>query len=389
VDFWGLIGLLGPELDLQPLQVALAARSGDEVSSFWDQLVGYAAALNTQQHRNQTPVDVGDDPADPLPVGDDAFLHVRIVVVAHGEQVYEAVLADPSRLSAVWPFELGEDLVAAVGEAFEESTGDPWPLLNPDVPAPSQLARLSRHQWFSILVLDRWRTGEGVNPGRPYDAHMSYLEHLLNEDRQRWDWWDQLRGEESCLSFEIDPKPVLQRRSTVREGRNVIGYDEVQVMVRLPEAEFAHPLTAESSELGWAMLARAHFDLMFVLLKDRLNIDPPANWVSSDTARIERQRKQWKAASRRREQTEANAEEAWQRYRSSEHIWRGRAPDKAVDELIAATRAGKRIVALPHMIATLRATHHIAVEPDDADRLAEAGYSPTEIILALGDGSQQ
>lgn len=383
-EFWGLIAGLGPDHDVDVLRASLATHSGQEIFSFWDHLVACVSKLNTEEFFDQTPVDVGDDPANPLPLGDDAFLDARIAVVAHGRKTYEAVQSDPSEFGAVWPFELGEELVAAVSEAFEESTGEPWPSLNPDTEPPSELPRSRRYHWLSVSVWDHHRTGNHVRPGKPYDAHMNYLEHLLNEDQRWWHWWDQARGEESYLTFEVSPKPVTQRRTTLRTGRDSLDYDEVTVVVRVPETEFAQPLTADTPALGWAMLARAHFDLLFAKLEAKLNLEVPA-WLSTNTAQLEMQRRQWKAAEERRYQEEDRAEEAWQRHRSSEHIWRGRAPDSAIDQLVVATRAGKRIVALPQMIADLRATHHIPLAADDADRLAEAGYKPNEIAIALGD----
>lgn len=91
----------------------------------------------TDQYRDQIPVDVNDDPEHPLPLSDDAFLDVRVAVVAHGRKAYDAVLTEPKRFATVWPFELGANLVEAVGEAYECSTGEPWPALNPDLPEPS------------------------------------------------------------------------------------------------------------------------------------------------------------------------------------------------------------------------------------------------------------
>ena len=134
--FWGLIARLGPDHDVDALRASLATQSGQEIFSFWDHLVACVSALNTEEYFDQAPVDVGDDPADPLPLGDDAFLDVRIAVVAHGREIYEAVLTNPSRFGTVWPFELGEVLIAAVSEAIEESTGEPWPSLNPDTATP-------------------------------------------------------------------------------------------------------------------------------------------------------------------------------------------------------------------------------------------------------------
>jgi len=381
--FWSVIERLGPDLDLDSFRVALAARTGEEISTFWDHLVACAAALNTEQHRGQTPVDVGDDLADPLPLGDDAFLDARVAVIAHGREAYEAVLHHPERFAAVWPFELGGDLVEAVGEAFESSTGEPWPALNPYVPAPSRLPRAKRSRWLAVYVRDYSRVGRGVRPGQPYDAHMGYLERLMNEDQRWWAWWDDLRGEESRLVLELDPKPVKQLRSTLQSGRGQTGYDEVRIAVRVPESEFDQPLTSETPALGWAMLARAHFDLLLSTLSAKTNVELPAWLPPTDTAALDEQRRRRETEEGARDRQHWRAEEAWQRHRSSEHIWRGRAPDEAVDQLITATKGGKRLVALPQMIADLRHTHNIAPAPDDADRLAEAGYSPEEIAIAL------
>ena len=211
---------------------------------------------------------------------------------------------------------------------------------------------------------------------------MHHLDRLMNEDQRWWAWWDDLRGEESRLVLELDPRPVQQRRSTLVSGRTT-GYDEVRLVVRVPEAEFDRPLPAETPALGWAMLARTHFDLLLSILSAKLDVELPAWLPPTDTAAVDKQRRRREIEEAHRDRQLWRAEDARHRHRSSEHIWRGRAPDKAVDLLITATKAGKRLVALPQMIAVLRATHAVALAPDDADRLAEAGYDPAEIAIAL------
>lgn len=386
--FWSAVEQLGSDLDLNSFRVALAARPGEEISSFWDHLVACLATLNTEQHRDQTPADVGDDPGHPLPLGADAFLDARAAVVAHGRKTYEAVLHEPERFTGMWPFELGSALVEAVGEAFELSTGEPWPAMNPDLPAPSTLPRAKRSRWLAVNVRDHRRVGQGVRPGQPYDAHMDHLERLMNEDQRWWEWWDDIRGEESRLILELDPRPVPQRRSTLRTGRDETGYDEVRLAVRVPESEFDRPVAAETPALGWAMLARTHFDLLLDTLSATMNLQLPTWLPSADTAAVDKQRRRRETEEGHRDRQQWRAEEEWQRHRSSEHIWRGRAPDKAVDQLIVATRRGKRLVALPQLIADLRHTYGIAPGPDDAIRLAEAGYSAAEIEIALGPPAQ-
>lgn len=381
--FWSLIARLGPDFDLELFQAALGSRTGTEILAFWGHLVAFVAALNIERYRDQTPVDVGEDLADPLPVGDDSFLDVRAAVVAHGREMYEAVLHDPERFTAVWPFELGADLVQAVGEAYEASTGEPWPAMNPDRATPSELPRPKRRWWLAVNVRDYKRVGQGVRPGQPYDGHMAYLARLMNEDQRWWEWWDDLRGEESRLVLELDPKPVQQRRSTLVLGHDEVGYDEVRIAVRIPESEFDRPMAAETPALGWAMLARTHFDLLLDTLSAKMNQTLPSWLPSTDTAAVDKQRRRRETEEGQRENQHWGAEEAWQRHRSSEHIWRGRAPDKAIDQLIDATKRGKRLVALPQMIADLRHAHDIAPAPDDAGRLAEAGYSSAEIEIAL------
>lgn len=161
------------------------------------------------------------------------------------------------------------------------------------------------------------------------------------------------------------------------------GYDSVTVVVRLPKSAFDQPMPAETPALGWAMVARAHFDLLLETLSAKMNLELPAWLPSPDTAAVDKQRRQREAEDGRRNQQEWRAEEKRQRRRSAEHVWRGRAPDEAVDQLIAATKAGKRLVALPQMIADLRATHEIPLALDDADRLAAAGCNAAEIAIAL------
>lgn len=334
-EFWALIDLLKAKRGVDTFSEVLAGRSGAEISSFWDHLVGLAAVLNTQEYRDQGPVDVGDEPDDPIPLGDDAFLDARIAVVCSGRETYEAVRADARLFSAAWPFNLGEDVVEAVGDAYERSTGDPWPHLNPDVAAATGLPRMTRHTWFTA---NAFHLEDNGNLSKTYEAQLRHLEHLLNSDRRWWDWWDTARGEPSLLALEVQVGPVKSRRSTLRTGTDEERYPEVVIALRVPEAEFQAPAaTTPAPQARYAGLARDHVEVMFAKLKDKFDLDPPLD-LERDAELLERQRQEWEAAERRRVDDEQAARETWNRHRSSEHVWRGRAPDKAINQLIVATR---------------------------------------------------
>ena len=64
------------------------------------------------------------------------------------------------------------------------------------------------------------------------------------------------------------------------------------------------------------------------------------------------------------------------------NIWAGRAPDKAIGELIATLENGGGI-RVPGMIARMRARYGIPATTEDARRLADHGYSADEIDTAL------
>ena len=91
--FWELIAELGADHDeVDAFRTALSRRSGEDISAFWDLVVSHAAVLNTDTYRGQTPIEVGDDPENPLPLGDDAFLDARMAVVAQSREDYDAVV---------------------------------------------------------------------------------------------------------------------------------------------------------------------------------------------------------------------------------------------------------------------------------------------------------
>ena len=289
--FWELIAELGADHDeVDAFRTALSRRSGEDISAFWDLVVSHAAVLNTDTYRGQTPIEVGDDPEHPLPLGDDAFLDARMAVVAQGREDYDAVVADPTRFGAMWRFEIGEALVGAGGNAYEASTGDPWPALSPDVLTPSGLPPLSRWRWFNVLIFDGYTDATRVP--EPYRAHLEYLEHLLNEDRQWWDWWDTTRGPEAELSWQLEPADAAIRRTTIRSGKDSISREEVTVAFRFHRAEYDVPPAAATASLGWATLARDHLNF-FILgkLTAKLSLPPTPplpttskNWNASVNA---------------------------------------------------------------------------------------------------------
>lgn len=181
----------------------------------------------------------------------------------------------------------------------------------------------------------------------------------------------------------LDYRPGRQR-VTARPGKDWAGREEVAVSIDLPVLD-DHQLRLlhEEPRLARRLVARQHLMSIFSAVHDRLHANLPDN-LAQELDRFEVERADWKRRQDAEKHAAKVAHEAHQLLRSTEHIWRGRAPDRAVDRLILAVEDGKRYVALPQLIAQLRDRHHVAPEPDDAARLAEAGYSPEEIMIALG-----
>lgn len=386
-EFWDLLDRLQPLYEVGPLVAALEERSGPEILAFREHLVAALHTLNTEAHQKQVVSDIEDDPAvEPLPPSEDAFLYARLAVVGHGRQVWAAAAADPSNFGDVWDMALGEELGEAAGIAYKRVTGEPWVSDDLDTPRDATVGDLPpapRFRRLSVQPPD-W-TGERQHKlPHPYTAHLRYLEEIVREDRTWWDWWDAARGQESSLEcwFQFHDKATV--RTSWRIGKDFGGQEVVYAVIVMPVVDAASPPPVHTDpSLAWSALARQHFDLLLRLIKQKLDLDPPVQ-LKPDIERAEANRKARQRRENQRQSQEAAAWDAHQRHRSSEYVWRGRAPDDAVDELMAAVEAGKRIVALPQLIADLRHRHDIAPLLDDVDRLREAGYSPAEIAIALG-----
>lgn len=252
-----------------------------------------------------------------------------------------------------------------------------------------ELAPVTHMSWISAHANGAWdeaREQELALPV-PYESHFAYLVSRLNADPAWWGWWSTARDPQSKLWFWATIGLVANRRTIVRYGKDFAGRGEVNVTLKAPAAEFDHDQPAPGIEevaSTPAVVARAHVELLLDTLVKKFGVEVPAELrLPVDTARLERERLHQEAADRRASLAALAEFEATNALRSSATIWRGRAPDDDVDALVDAVRAGKRIVALPQLIADLRHRHRIPVAVDDPARLAVAGYSPAEIAVAL------
>lgn len=121
-EFWELIGVLegaSDEAAMDRLASALRARGDNSAEAFAERLAERLYRLDTERHFRQQ-VRWSDAPgAAPIPLSEDTFLYLRAGVVARGKATYEAVLADPARLSSgLW--DDGEFLLTAANDAAGE-----------------------------------------------------------------------------------------------------------------------------------------------------------------------------------------------------------------------------------------------------------------------------
>lgn len=378
--FWTLITLLGDDHDVERLSTALMRLDEHELLSFHDRLAAAVAKLNTEAHAEQLVSDVDDPPGSRSAMSEDVFEFARLAVVAGGRATWTSVVQDPTKLTGNWPMTIGEDILDAVRNAYEETTGNPWPELTLSGPHASQLPAPPRRNWLSIFDTERDDDGRRVRLPNGYRDHLNYLAQVVNQDQVWWQWWDQARGEESTLECRVEFERGRRPGTSTREAKDWTGRDHVICVIRTIPPEDPD----ETPERGTSgpELARQHFDLLLAQLKRRYGLIPPVKLP--DTAELEQCRRKWAGERGNAVGRERREMAEWNRKRSSEHIWRGRAPDSAVDELIRATKQGGRITRVPGMIANLRKTYNIPLDPTDAERLAEAGYNPSEIELILG-----
>jgi len=133
-EFWSVVALFdwnetGDDAAvLQPAHDALTRLPPGEIVAFDDILSEKLHALDTRAHckacyEGELDPDNGDDY-----ISADDFLYNRCVVVANGREVYESVLADPSKMPREMEFEA--ILYLATG-AFEAKTGATYEHVTP------------------------------------------------------------------------------------------------------------------------------------------------------------------------------------------------------------------------------------------------------------------
>jgi len=124
-DFWSLIALLdwsktGDDAAvIEPAVSALAALKRSGLSLFEETLSYKLFLLDTREHARYS---VSSESADwERGLSADGFLYARCVVVANGEEFYQSVLSDPSKMPKDLEF---ESLLSISREAFLKKTGD-------------------------------------------------------------------------------------------------------------------------------------------------------------------------------------------------------------------------------------------------------------------------
>ena len=125
-DFWSIIDLLDwnaedeEEQVLAPAMTALAQHPVSHIYLFEDLLAEKLFQLDTKAHAAAAYPDGH--------LSEDGFLYVRAAVVASGRKRFEAVLNDPSQMSAEEDF---EPLLSLAALAFRQKTGSEFDYLPP------------------------------------------------------------------------------------------------------------------------------------------------------------------------------------------------------------------------------------------------------------------
>lgn len=379
--FWVTIDAFGPEFDVEAFVDALSDFDGDSIMEFHELLAKVIQSLNTDLHQRQPIVD-SDDPDTIIPMSEDSFLDARLAVVASGLQTWQRVVDTPSALAGSWPLMVGQDLDEAVGRAYERSTGEPWANLSLDFTAPvDDVPVQDRSRWVFLhanpYVEGREQSIQRLPAG--YEECWWCWEATMNDDPRLWEWWDSVVPGGATLELSVEFNLENRTRSGCQSTKDFAGRPEIHVRLDVPALDALPPSADhdEADDLPLIAAARQHLGLLMNRFEKKFGASIPIT-IPADPVLIRAEIQNWRTANTRREHEEELAKEQWDLKRSSEHIWRGRAPDGAVDQLIIMTRAGKRYTKLPQAIAALRTRYSIQIDPQDAERLAAAGYSPAE-----------
>jgi hypothetical protein len=124
VTFWALIDRLDwshrddDDRVVAPLVKHLSNLPDREIAGFADQLARKLHALDGRAWARESGETIWWGDGDTLSV--DAFLYARLAVVAHGREVYERVLADPTTMLKDTEF---ESLLYVASQSYERKTG--------------------------------------------------------------------------------------------------------------------------------------------------------------------------------------------------------------------------------------------------------------------------
>jgi hypothetical protein len=122
--FWDLIGRLDwsaegdDERVVAPLVKALSNLPDRDIAGFADQLARRLYALDGLAWAAESGPTIWSGDVDSLSV--DGVLYARLAVVANGQALYDAVLADPSKMPKDTEF---ESLLYVASTAYERKTG--------------------------------------------------------------------------------------------------------------------------------------------------------------------------------------------------------------------------------------------------------------------------
>jgi len=125
-EFWEVIALFdwGKSGDddavLEPARIALAGMSVDKIYAFDDRLSEKLHSLDTRAHCKACYDGELDPDNDDDYISPDDFLYSRCVVVANGRKLYDAALADPTKMPQGIEF---ESILYLAESAFEQKTG--------------------------------------------------------------------------------------------------------------------------------------------------------------------------------------------------------------------------------------------------------------------------
>lgn len=219
--FWSYIDVLDGEVTEETalgLEAALVGLGAAELEDFAATLLTVLRSIDLSAFAGLPVRDVTDPPGGvPLPLSGTALEYFTGALVAAGESVYRAALAEPtSVLSRIWRTEDTPLLLEAVAVALEQRTGNSW-----EAGEDYTTALTSDDQ--DEDTRDRWmRIGNYLDMGQvlppDYDNAQTALSDAINISPVWRDWWSAAGRDELSvgIDFIVEGDSRLYRQGRTR-----------------------------------------------------------------------------------------------------------------------------------------------------------------------------